>query len=287
MKWAILGILAVVVLGAVGYGVYRWTDVPEQAQEWMDEQDLKNFPTQARREVKDLKDSLAKYEETKRNLEKDIIKREGRDEWAAADKEGTIIGFDADIQKYEKAIKDIVAQVKSEREDLIAAGTVDSETGKIPASHEYTITNASGKSIKWTEERARQETDSMVADIEKIKRKKERQQRIVDAKKSYVTKLDDAVERLGQKIEEMEEFIEDMEAELELLQIEEDIAAINAAISGEDDSNAFGAAVKKFRDKKKEFLAEQELAERDEPKDDGYFSENENTSSGSSASYWN
>ncbi len=287
MKWAVIGLIAVVVLGAGGYAIYRWTDVPEQAKEWMDEQDLKNFPAQAQREVDGLKKNLDEYKASQKELKVDIVKREGRETWTAADNEGTVLGYTAQVKKYEDAIKDIVKQVKAEREQLVAAGTVDADTGKVPASHEYSITNASGKSIKWTEARAREETDKMAAEVDKINRKKERQQRIIDAKKQYVGKLDNAVERLAKKIEEMEEFIEDMKTELELLKIEEDIAAINASINGEDDSNRFGAAVRKFRDKKKEFMAEQEVAESDKPKEDGYFSEDTSKPAGGSASYWN
>jgi hypothetical protein len=86
----------------------------------------------------------------------------------------------------------------------------------------------------------------------------------------------------------MEEFIEDMETELELLKIEEDISAINASLAGENDENRFGQTIRLFREKKKEFLAEQELASREAPKsDDSYFTESTESTSTSSASYWN
>lgn len=286
MKWAIIGIIGLVVLGGVGFAVYRWTDLPERTEEWMNEQDLKNFPTLAKREVKEMRENLAGYEKSKKELQTDIIKREGRDTWSAQDNEGTILGFTAQMGELDDAIKAIVTQVKDQQAQLVAAGTVDSATGKVPESHEYVITNKSGKEFKWTLAKAREMTDKYAEDRAKVERKRERQQRIVDAKKAYVTKLDDAVSRLAKKIEEMEEYIEDMETEMELLKIEEDIASINASLSGENDDNRFGAAIRKFRDKKKEFLAEQELATTSAPKDDDFLGSSDDTPKGSSASYW-
>jgi hypothetical protein len=288
MKWALIAIVAAVVLGGVGYGVYRWTDVPEQAEAWMNEQDLKNFPTQARREVKDLKENLEKYKQTKKELQTDIIKREGVEDWSAADLKDTVIGYDREIKRYEDGIRDIVTQVRAEQKQLIAEGTIVSDNGEVPADYKYTIRRPNGSEVKLSENDARKDTDKAANEVDRMKRKRERQQRIVDAKKQYVTKLDDAVTRLEKKIDEMEEFIEDMETELELLKIEEDISAINASLAGENDENRFGQTIRLFREKKKEFLAEQELASREAPKtDDSYFTESTESTSTSSASYWN
>jgi len=288
MKWAIALFLAVVIVGVGGYAVYRWTDVPEQAEAWMDEQDLKNLPTQARREVKELKDNLEKYKQTKKELQTDIIKREGVETWSDSDLEDTVLGYDRKIERFESGIKDIVAQVREQQKQLIAEGVVISDNGEIPADYKYTLKRPNGSEVKLTESDARRDTDKAALEIERMKRKRERQARIADAKKQYVAKLDDAVNRLGKKIEEMEEFIEDMETELELLEIEEDIASINASLAGDNDDNRFGKTIRMFRDKKKEFMAEQELASREAPAtDDSYFTEPAETGTASSASYWN
>lgn len=294
MKWAIIGIVAVVVLGAVGYGVYRWTDVPEQAQEWMDEQDLKNFPTQARRELDKMRKDLEEKKEVKRNLQKDIIAREGRDDWDDATLKSetnglaTVIWYERETKKYEDAITDIVNQVKAEEQTMIDNGTVDADTGKIPTDHEYTISNPNGKQLKWTRVRAKQETDKIALEVKKVTKKIELQKRVIDKKKQYVTKLDTLIVKMDEKIVEMEAFIQEMEVEIELLELEQDIAEVNAAIAGDDNGNKFGSAINKFRTKQKEFLAEQELAESEAPKDDSYFSETDTTTeSGASDSYWN
>jgi hypothetical protein len=293
MKWAVIGIIALVVLGAAGYGIYRWTSVPEQAKEWMDEQDLKNFPTQARRELDTMRKDLEDKKKVKRDLEKDIIAREGRDDWdetalkAETNGMATLIWYDRQVNKYEKAIKDVVTQVKEQEEKLVAAGTVDAETGKIPADHEFAITSANGKELKWTRSRAIQETDKMALEVKKFQRKADLQKRVVSKKKEYVTKLDSLITKMEGKIDEMQAFIEEMEVEIELLELEKDIADVNAAISGQDNGNRFGAAINKFRTKQKEFLAEQELAEKEAPKDDSYFSEtDDNKEDGASAGYW-
>jgi hypothetical protein len=288
MKWIIGFVLAAIVLGAAGYAVYRWTDVPEQAEAWMNEQDLKNFPTQARREVADMKAGLDKYKQTKKELQTDIIKREGVEDWSASDLKDTLIGYDRESKRFDEGIREIVKQVRAEQQRIRAEGVVINENGEIPGDYKYTVVRPDGTEVKLSEADARADTDRAAIELQRIQRKRERQQRIVEAKKQYVTKLDDAVTRLEAKIGEMDEFIEDMETELELLKIEEDIAAINASLAGENDSNQFGKTIRLFRDKKKEFLAEQELASREAPAtDDSYFKESDDTSKASSASYWN
>lgn len=292
MKWAVIGLVALVVLGGIGYGVYRWTDVPEQAEAWMSEQDLKNFPTQARRELKKMQEELETQKGKKKDLEKDIIVRQGVETWTDAQLKEEINGlscaiwYTKAIDRNETAIKDIVSQVKKEREQLVAAGTVDAATGKVPADHEYTISAPGGKSLKWTEARAKQETDKLAKEVATAKRKKELQERVINAKKGYIVKLDEVTDKLGKKIEEMQVFIEEMEVELELLKIEEDIAEINKAMNGEG-TNKFGTAIGNFRKKQKEFLAEQELAEKAKPSDDSYFTDSKAEPAGSSDSYWN
>ena len=57
MKWAIIGIVALVVLGGVGYAVYTLTNAPEQAQEWWDEKKLDNFETLEVVELLQLRDA--------------------------------------------------------------------------------------------------------------------------------------------------------------------------------------------------------------------------------------
>ncbi|MCA8920028.1 MAG: hypothetical protein KDB68_06240 [Planctomycetes bacterium] len=295
MKWAIIGLLGLVVLGGVGYGVYRWTDLPEQGQEWMDEQDLKNFPTQARRELADMRKDLEEKKEVKRDLEKDIIAREGREDWDEATLKSetkglaTVVWYEREVKRFETGIESLVTQVKEERAELEATGTVDAETGKIPADHEYTVTNPSGKTVKLTEAQARKQTDAAAKEINKIKRKIELQKRVISKKKDYVTKLDTLIVKMGEKIDEMEVFIEEMEVEIELLELEENIAEVNEAINGGGSDNKFGKAINKFRTKQKEFLAEQELAEKDAPDENSFFSDDstDTKEDGASASYWN
>lgn len=295
MKWAIIGIVLVVVLGGVGYGIYRWTDLPEQGQEWMDEQDLKNFPTQARRELDDMRKDLEEKKVIKRDLEKDIIAREGRDSWDDATLKSetkglaTVVWYEREVKRFESGIESLVTQVKEERAEIEAAGTVDADTGKIPADHKYTVTNPSGKTVKLTEAEARKQTDAAALEIKKITRKIELQKRVISKKKDYVTKLDTLIEKMDQKITEMEAFIEEMEVEIELLELEQDIAEVNEAINGGSSDNKFGKAINKFRTKQKEFLAEQELAEKDAPDDNSFFSDDstDTKEDGASASYWN
>lgn len=293
MKWAIIGIVAIVVLSGVGYAVYRWTDAPERAQAWMDEQDLKNFPTQARRELADMKKNLEEQKQRKRELEKDVIVREGREDWddavLKAEKNGlaSVLHYQREIAKREKGIKDIVGQVKAEEERLIAAGTVDADSGRLPADHEYTISRPNGTSVKYTKARAIQETDKAALDIRQFQAKIDLQNRVITKKKEAATKLGELIVRMEEKIGEMEVFIQEMEVEMEILKLEQDIQSINDAINGKDSNNKFGTAIAKFRAKQADFLADKELAAKDAPIDDSYFSDDKTTKTdGASASYW-
>ena len=294
MKWIAIGLLAVVVLGAGGYAVYRWTDMPERAQGWMDEQDLKNFPTQAKRELDSRKKELEEWKGKKKAVEVDIIKREGREDWSDENLKAEINGlacivwYEKQTKKYEAAINDIVSQVKKQQKaEVDRSGGAIAKVEDIDPKFEYVITVANGKESKWTLAKAQAETDKLAKDKATFERKQKLQSGIVNKKKEYSKKMGDLVLTLEKKIEEMEIFIEEMTAELETLQLEKDIEEINKSINGQGGDSKFGKSIAKFREKQKEFLAEKELAASTKPADDGYFSESETPKeAGASTSYW-
>jgi len=294
MKWIAIGLLAVVVLGVGGYAVYRWTDMPERAQGWMDEQDLKNFPTQAKRELDSRKKELEEWKGKKKAVEVDIIKREGREDWSDENLKAEINGlacvvwYEKQTKKYEAAINDIVSQVKKQQKaEVDNSGGAIAKVDDIDPKFEYVITVANGKEAKWTLAKAQAETDKLAKDKATFERKQKLQAGIVSKKKEYSKKMGDLVQTLEKKIEEMEIFIEEMTAELETLQLEKDIEEINKSINGQGGESRFGKSIAKFREKQKEFLAEKELAASTKPADDGYFSESETPKeAGASTSYW-
>ncbi|MEE9312540.1 MAG: hypothetical protein V3V10_09040 [Planctomycetota bacterium] len=293
MKW-IIGLVVVAMLGGGAYGIYRWTDLPEQGKEWMEEQDLKNFPTQARRELDDMRKELDERKDLQKKLDVDIIKREGRKDWDDANLKteqkglATVLWYQKEQEKYGKAITDIVTQIKDQEAGLIDSGVINADGSAIAADHEFSIKRPSGTVVKYTKARAIEETDTIALELKKIEHKLELQQRVITKKKEYSQKLGDLIVKMGEKITEMEVFITEMEVEIELLDLEKDIADINNSISGDGDNNKFGDAIRKFRLKQNEFKAEQELSEKDSPKDDGYFSKEDSTkAAGASASYWN
>ncbi|MHC4841532.1 MAG: hypothetical protein ACYTDT_11380, partial [Planctomycetota bacterium] len=191
MKW-IIGLVVVALLGGIGYGVYRWTDLPEQGKEWMDEQDLKNFPTQAQRELDDMKEDLEERKVIKEELDRDVAIREGMKghEDVVKNNLKSVAGYEADKKELENAIKDIVGQVKTQTERLEAAGTVDANTGKIPVDHKYTLTSAGGNKLEWTLATAKKNTDKWALEVKKIDRKIALQNRVITKKKEVSEKLE-------------------------------------------------------------------------------------------------
>lgn len=294
MKWIAIGLLAVVVLGAGGYAVYRWTDMPERAQGWMDEQDLKNFPTQAKRELDSRKKELEEWKGKKKAVDVDVIAREGRADWddatLKAEKNGLacIAWYEKQNKKYEAAINDIVSQVKKQQKaEVDRSGGAIAKVEDIDPKFEYSITVANGTESKWTLAKAQAETDKLAKDKATFERKMKLQQGIVSKKKEYSAKMGELVTTLEKKIEEMEIFIEEMTAALETLQLEKDIDEINKSINGQGGESKFGKSIANFRQKQKEFAAEKELAASTKPADDGYFSESDAPKeAGASTSYW-
>lgn len=293
-KWIGIIVGLAIVLGVGGYAIYRWTDMPERAQGWMDEQDLKNFPTQAKRELDSRKKELDEWKGKKKAVEVDIIKREGREDWSDENLKAEINGlaciawYEKQTKKYDAAINDIVSQVKKQQKEQVDnSGGAIARVEDIDPKFEYAITVANGSTTKWTLAKAQAETDKLAKDKGTFERKMKLQKGIVEKKKAYVAKMGELVTNLEKKIEEMEIFIEEMTAELETLQLEKDIEEINKSINGQGGESRFGKSIAKFREKQKEFLAEKELAASSKPADDGYFSESDTPKeAGASSSYW-
>lgn len=286
----VIGLVVVALLGGIGYGVYRWTDAPEQLEEWMSEQDLKNFPTQAKRELKSMREDLDKRKTTKKELDRDVMIREGMDghEDVVKNNLKTVKAYETEKEKFGKAITDIVTQVKKQKENLVAAGTVDAATGEIPVDHKYSITSTSGKTLDWTWATAKKNTDEMALKIKTIDRKVALQNRIISKKKEASKKLGELIVKMEYKIEEMDAFIQEMEVEMEILDLEKDIAEINDSINGDGDTSKFGDAIRKFKLKQAEFAADQKLTSSAEPSEGDYFDESDTpTEAGASDSYWN
>ncbi len=107
-----------------------------------------------------------------------------------------------------------------------------------------------------------------------------------------VLALEKTIEAQSEKIKEMKIFIDDMEAELKLLEIEKDIAAINAAINGEESSSEFGKVIGKYKKAQKEFYASQGEVESSSkevkgPSADDFMGTDSGSTSGSTSdSYW-
>lgn len=280
-KWIGIILGLAIVLGAVGFVAVKtgwWATAKESGEAWMDEQQLKNFPALARQELKGMEGKLNEAKATRKKLQDKINFHKGTDtmpEDVLTDESGgyaTVKGYDIltkrkneFIDARKKAISSIVAEVKAEQKAIIdASGGAISKSEDIEASHQYTVTKPNGTKVKYTLADARKVTDDLAKeiasaekDVEKYVKRKERLQGIVTKMEQTGSKLDTAIAKQEEKIKEMKIFIDDMEAELKLLEIEKDIAAINAAINGEESNSEFGKIINKYKKAQKEFYASQ------------------------------
>ena len=94
MKWALIGIVALAVIGGGGYAIYKLTDAPEQAQEWWDEKKLDNFETLANRELDDFEKKIAEHKQIQKKMKVDRVLWAGHAELGDANfKEQKDTGF--------------------------------------------------------------------------------------------------------------------------------------------------------------------------------------------------
>lgn len=270
----------VLVLGVVGFIAVKtgwFATAKEAGEEWMDEQQLKNFPALARQELKGMESKLEETRVARKKLNTKINMLRGTDnmpeETLIDESNGyaTIKGYEILVTRKsdyvsarEKAIKSIVAEVKKGQDDYIKAGGAVSESGAIPENVKYTVTRPNGTTTQYTMAEARKVTDDLAKEIgtakkelERYKKRQDKLTSIVKNMESTGAKLDKAIETQAEKINDMKIFIQDMEAELKLLEIEKDIAAINAAIEGKESDSDFGKLIGKFKKAQKEFYAGQ------------------------------
>jgi len=315
-KWIGIIVGLAIVLGVVGVVAVKtgwWATAKEEGEAWMDEQQLKNFPALARQELKAMEGKLEEAKATRKKLNDKINFHKGTDnmpEEVLTDESGgyaTVKGYEILSKKKteyidarKKAISSIVSAVKKQQQDIVAAsGGAIAKVEDIDAKQVYTVTKPNGDKAEYTLADARKVTDDLAKqvtaaekDLEKYNKRKERLGSIVAKMEQTGAKLDKTIEAQTEKIKDMKIFIDDMEAELKLLEIEKDIAAINAAINGEESSSEFGKIIGKYKKAQKEFYASQGEVESTSKEvkgpsaDDFMGTDSGSTSGGSSDSYW-
>jgi chromosome segregation ATPase len=285
MKWIGIGVVLAVLLGGLGFVAVKtgwFASAKEDANAWMDEQQLKNFPALAREELRAMEGRLATTKKQQKDLNTKVNYYAGSDnmsESSLTDESNgyaTVKGYDilkkkADdkIASCEAAINKLVGEVKAAQADYIKANPTITESGAIPADVTYEVTKSNGGKTKITLADAKKITADIAKDIDKAKKEKDRFEKrqarlteLVAKLKTTSSSLDKAIEVQAEKIDDMKVMITDMEAELKLLEIEKDIASINAAIEGKESDSKFGKLIANFKDNKRKWEAEQSTVEK-------------------------
>ncbi len=267
MKWALIAIVAVVVLGGVGYAVYELTSLPEDAQEWWDEQKLENFPTQAAREIKDMEDRLAKLKDTRQELDLERIKLQGGESMGDSNfKEVdtgfmTRYGYDKKIEMYIAAGEKLGASYKDTASSPDAL--INADTGELSdkATMVVSFTNPmDGKQIR--------EKELTVADVmnilgqieEKLVTYEYERELVNEAITGYeetIKEIDTTIKAQEQALKEFRQEVKKIEAQLKIIKVKEDLAEINKAISGKESNSELGKLIAQYEKKKKDFAARQ------------------------------
>lgn len=267
MKWAVIGLVALVVLGGVGYAVYSLTDAPEQAQEWWDEKRLENFPTIAQREIDEMEGRLTKLKETRSKLDLERIKLQGGEKlgdsnFSTADSGFmTVYGYEKRIAAYVEAGEKLG---KAFADAKAAPGAViDASSGELDPNSEIAVSFThpkSGKAVnqnitvgsvrKILEEEIETELSTMEYECELVKKS-------VENYVSTIGKVDETIKAQEVAIKEFKQEVKKIEAELKMIKVQEDLAEINKAISGEQSNSNLGKLISQYEKKKKDFAARQ------------------------------
>lgn len=267
MKWAIIGIVAVVVLGAVGYGIYELTSLPEDAQEWWDEKKLENFPAQAEREIKDMEGRLAKLKETRADLNEQRILLAGGEAMGDSNFSTASTGF-MTKHGYEQKIKMYTEAGQTLGNAYIEASksadaVIDADTGELAPEAPITVSfvnPADGRKLN-NEELTAADVLNILGEIEEALASLEYELPLVDEAiadyDAIIKEVDDTIVAQEAALKEFRQEVKKIEAQLKIIKVKEDLAEINKAINGEESNSELGKLIGQYEAKKKEFAARQ------------------------------
>lgn len=316
MKWIAIGLIALVLIGGLGFVAVKtgwFATAKEDVNAWMDEEQLKNFPAVAREEIKKMEDNLKEQQKSRSKLKVDIGMLKGTDTMTDAqlkdDSDGfaTIRGYELlkkEKQEYvdarDKVIKATVAAVKQQQADYLKNNPTVTESGAIPADHQYEVVRANGETTKMSladikagVAKAAKEIDAAKAEIVKYDDRIKRLSTVVSKMEGTVAKVEQAIASMTEKIDEMKLAAKEIEAEIKLAQIEQELDKINAAIEGKESDSRLGNMIAKFKKSQKEAaaardIANQEKAEAEKGSGPDLMGGSSSTGSGSTSAddYW-
>lgn len=274
MKWAVIGLLAVVVLGGIGFAVYKLTDAPEQAQEWWDEKKLDNFEVLANRELDDFEKKIGDHKSTLQKLKVDRMMWAGHEELGDANYKEQKTGFWT-LLGYQKQLtyrtKQGEALASAYKKAIEANGTMDTNTGEktLAADAVLSVELPSKDGLTSTRELKAEEVLKLLGDIEvelvDIEANAKRVEGVVAEYDKSVADWDAQIKLEEDQLKELRKEVKMVAAEIKIQKAKEDLAELNKAISGEGGDSELGKMIRKYEERKTKFKAE-ELVAADEGK---------------------
>jgi hypothetical protein len=272
MKWAIIAVVALVVLGGVGYGIYELTSLPEDAEEWWDEKKLENFPTQAAREIEDMEKRLSELKDTRKELLVDKAKLTGGEKFGDANFSSadsgfmTLYGYDARIKAYNDAGTSLGNSYKEAAK--AGGGAVSSDTGvsELPDDAEIAVNFTHPKTDKTINDKLTAANvlavlEEIAADVETMEYERGLVQESIADYETVIGEVDTTIEAQEAALKEFKQEVKKIEAQLKMIKVKEDLAEINKAIAGEESDSELGELIAQYEKKKKDFAARQTVAE--------------------------
>lgn len=277
MKWAIIGIVALVVLGAVGYGVYTLTSVPEDAQEWWDEKKLDNFEVLANRELDDFEKKIAEHKASQKKLKIDRILWAGHEELGDANfKEQKETGFWT-MYGYEKELEHRTKQGEAlagayKKAASAAGAVIDVDTGELAKDAKITCSvpqrDGSANAKEFTAEEVIKQLTNIENALIDAEANVGRVKSMVDQYEQSIVAWDAQIAKEEEEIVELRKQVKSIAAEIKIQKAKEDLAELNKTINGESEDSSLGKMIRGFENRKTKFKAE-ELVAADEGKKGG------------------
>ena len=277
MKWALIGIVALAVIGGGGYAIYKLTDAPEQAQEWWDEKKLDNFETLANRELDDFEKKIAEHKQTQKKMKVDRVLWAGHAELGDANyKEQkdtgfwTLYGYEHEIEHRTKQGEALAASYKE------AAGAanavIDADTGELAADAMITCSIPQKDGTTISREMKAEDVIAQLGNIEnalvEAEANKDRVAQMVDQYDQSIEAWNVQIAKEEEEIKELRKQVKSISAEIKLQKAKEDLAELNKTINGNSDDSELGKLIRGFEQRKTKFKAE-ELVAADEGKKGG------------------
>ena len=278
MKWALIGIVALVVLGGAGYAVYTLTDAPEQAQEWWDEKKLDNFEVLANRELDDFEKKVADHEATLLKMKKDRIMWAGHEDYGSNDKEQetgfmTLLGYEMQTA-YRTAQGEAIAAAykKASQGD----GTViNAETGEadLPEDMLITVELPSKDGTVGTKEMKPADVFAYLGQIEEelitLEADKKRGAGVVKEYDESIAAWNDIISQEKDQLKELRKQVKMIASEIKIQKAKEDLAELNKAINGESSDSELGKLIHGYEKRKSSFERDSLVAADEKAKSGG------------------